>query len=84
MQRDGFATVPGVLGPAERREWLDTLGPVDGAGRRGLLNLPAVAGWARSPQMLDLVRPYSIREPQPVRVIYFNKSPAANWLVSWH
>ncbi len=84
VEPDGFATVTGVLEPAERREWLDTLGSVDGAGRRGLLTSPAVARWARSARMLALVRPHTNQEPRPVRAIYFDKSPGANWLVSWH
>ena len=74
----------GVVGTAEQRELLDVLGTVSGAGRRGLLALPAVAGWARSPRLLALVRPHVAREPFPVRAIFFDKSPEANWLVSWH
>lgn len=84
IEHDGVALVQGVLGPVERSELLAELGPVAGAGRRGLLALPAVAGIARSPRIIALVRPHLPAEPLPVRAIYFDKSPDANWLVPWH
>ncbi len=84
FDHDGFAIVPGVMEAGLRQEVLDTLGPADGAGRRGLLNLPVVAGFARLKRVLDLVRPHVREEPFPVRAIYFDKSPGKNWLVSWH
>jgi ectoine hydroxylase-related dioxygenase (phytanoyl-CoA dioxygenase family) len=46
--------------------------------------LPAVATLARSDRFLDLVRPHLPAQPFPVRAIYFDKSPGANWLVPWH
>ena len=84
LERDGFSIVPDVLREAERREWIERLGPVLGAVRRGLLSLPAVAELARSHRLLDLARPHLPMEPLPVRAIYFDKSPEANWLVPWH
>ena len=84
IEQHGFAIVPRVIEADEQRELLSTLGPVSGAGRRGLLSLPAVAELARSPRLLDLIRPHLPSEPFPVRAIYFDKSPEANWLVSWH
>ncbi len=84
IERDGFALVPAVLSEKECETLIDFLGPASGAGRRGLLAEPAVAELARSSRLLDLVRPYTGGEPFPVRVIYFDKSPDGNWLVSWH
>ena len=84
VEPDGFSMVPGVLDTDKQRELLDVLGSESGAGRRGLLALPAVDGLARSQKLLDLVRPHVAHEPFPVRSIYFDKSPEANWLVSWH
>ena len=81
---DGFATVSNFLGTIEQKELLDVLGILSGAGQRGLLTVPAVAALARSEPLLDLVRPHVVREPFPVRAIYFDKSPEANWLVPWH
>ena len=84
VELDGFSVVRGVIEDGERQELLSALGPVDGAGRRGLLGLPLVGELARSEKLLALVRPHISNEPFPVRSIYFDKSPDANWLVPWH
>jgi ectoine hydroxylase-related dioxygenase (phytanoyl-CoA dioxygenase family) len=84
VEQHGFAVVPRVIEADEQRELLATLGPVSGAGRRGLLALPAVAELARSQRILDIIRPHLASEPFPVRAIYFDKSPDTNWLVPWH
>ena len=84
IEQHGFAVVPRAIEADEQRELLATLGPVSGAGRRGLLALPAVAELARSPRLLDLIRPHLPSEPFPVRAIYFDKSSDTNWLVPWH
>lgn len=84
MATRGFASARGVLEPATLRSLRDRLGPVTGAGRRGLLREPAVAALARSAPLLDLVRPQVEGEPFPVRAIYFDKTPEANWGVVWH
>ena len=84
IERDGFSIVPQVIEVSEQQTLLSLLGPISGAGRRGLLGLPTVAALARSPRLLDLVRPHLPSEPFPVRAIYFDKTAEANWLVSWH
>lgn len=81
---DGYAILPSVLDAEACDSLIDELGPVGGAGRRGLLGLPAIAELARSARLIDLVRPLLAGEPRPVRTIYFDKSPEANWLVAWH
>jgi hypothetical protein len=63
---------------------MDALGPVSGAGRRGLLRVPLVAELARSPQIVNCVAPHLGETPTPVRAIYFDKSAETNWLVPWH
>ncbi len=84
VESHGFSVVPDVIGTAEQAELLAALGSVSGAGRRGLLAVPAVAALARSDRLRDLVRPHLAAEPFAVRAIYFDKSAAANWLVPWH
>jgi hypothetical protein len=84
VEQHGFSVVPGVIAADEQREIVAAIGPVSGAGRRGLLSLPAVAELARSPRLLALVRPHLPSAPFPVRAIYFDKSSARNWLVPWH
>ena len=81
---DGFAVVPEVLSKEERERWIKRLGPVDGAGRRGLLAMPEVAALAGSEPLMELVRSHLPDEPRAVRAIYFDKSAEANWLVPWH
>jgi len=81
---DGFSMVTGVLSMREREEFIKELGPVAGAGRRCLLRHPKVAAFAESPRLLDLVRTVLCGEPKPVRAIFFDKSPTANWGVPWH
>jgi hypothetical protein len=84
LERDGFALVSQVLAADELRALLVQLGEVSGAGRRGLLAVPAIATLAKSSRFLDLVLPHLPAAPRPVRAIYFDKSPDANWLVPWH
>jgi ectoine hydroxylase-related dioxygenase (phytanoyl-CoA dioxygenase family) len=84
VEQHGFAIVADVLDATEQRELAAVLGPISSAGRRGLLALHAVSALARSSRLLGIVRPHLASEPLPVRAIYFNKSPEANWLVSWH
>ena len=84
LEQDGFALLSGVLNAAEVEHLRAALGPVNGAGRRGLLSLSAVAELARSTRLLNWVRPHPPAEPLPVRALYFDKSPDANWLVPWH
>lgn len=82
--QSGFAMVRSVLAADERRVLLKQLGPVFGAGARGLLGCPEVAALARSERLLNLVRPHLPAEPLPVRTIYFDKSAESNWGVPWH
>lgn len=76
--------LPQMLDEEERLALLSELGNCSGAGRRGLLASPSVALLARSPKVLELVRPHLPAEPLPVRALYFDKSPESNWLVPWH
>jgi hypothetical protein len=80
----GFALAPQVLPRRTQTDLIARLGPVDGAGKRGLLAVPEVAALARSERLLALVRPHLPAEPFPVRAIYFDKSAETNWLVPWH
>ena len=84
VESDGFSLGSHLLGMTEQQELLALLGNVSGAGQRGILASPLVARLARSERLLELVRPHLARKPFPVRAIYFDKSPAANWLVPWH
>lgn len=84
LSENGWEMVPDVMDAAECAEFIHDLGPVTGAGRRGLLAEPKVHTLAHSERLLQIVRPCLPAEPRPVRVIYFDKSPGENWLVTWH
>jgi hypothetical protein len=84
LGRQGFLRVEGFLSPGEQSELCKLLEPATGAGSRGLLGEPTIARLARSEKLTNLVRSHLLAEPFPVRAIFFNKSPKANWLVSWH
>lgn len=84
VEIDGFEIIRDVLDSTERQRIIDSLGRVDGAGKRGVLAIPEVAALARSDRLLGLIRPHVSGNPRPVRAIYFDKSPDANWLVPWH
>jgi hypothetical protein len=84
LEQKGFAIVSNVLSTDEVEGLIVALGMVIGAGRRGLLAMPAVHDFAHLPKILDLARPNLEAEPRPVRVIYFNKTADANWSVAWH
>lgn len=74
------------MSPEEIDALRQSLGQAAGAGSRGMLRRPEVARWAQSARFLGLVRPLLPGPVSPVAVrgIYFDKSPAANWLVPWH
>ncbi|MGD9637297.1 MAG: phytanoyl-CoA dioxygenase family protein [Pirellulales bacterium] len=84
IAENGFLLARHVVDAARRDLVLESLGPLTGAGRRGVLGMLSVAELASSTTLLDLVRPYVPGEPFAVRAIYFSKSADANWYVSWH
>ena len=86
VDTSGFAIVPSVLEPVEL-EILDRALPAPGqhdAGLRNLLDLPGIAELAASPKVRSLVDPLLGPDAFPVRGILFDKTPVANWKVSWH
>jgi ectoine hydroxylase-related dioxygenase (phytanoyl-CoA dioxygenase family) len=84
IDQHGLSFVPQALDAPAIQQLIAVIGPVSGAGRRGILSVQAVRELADSRLMLDLVRPHLPQEPMAVRAIYFNKTPDANWLVTWH
>jgi len=54
-------------------------------GVRNLLRTnPLVASFARSPAITKLLCQAASNDVFPVRAIFFDKNPNANWLVPWH
>ena len=81
---DGFAISASLLLDGGQRALLNALGEVHGPGRRGVLGVSEVARLAHSEKLLQLVQGYTSATVLPVRAIYFDKSPQANWFVGWH
>jgi ectoine hydroxylase-related dioxygenase (phytanoyl-CoA dioxygenase family) len=54
------------------------------AGARGLMADPAIASLAADARLLDLACAMTGAPVRPFRATLFDKSPRANWLVTWH
>lgn len=84
LNADGFLLVPSVVEPAHVASLivaLETLTP--GYGQRNLLrNSPAVAALAQ--ELNPLAAAVLGQGAFPVRGLFFDKLPGANWEVSWH
>jgi ectoine hydroxylase-related dioxygenase (phytanoyl-CoA dioxygenase family) len=82
----GFAIVPSILS----KDTLETLErdlPTSSGGNGGLRNLldtPPIATLAARTAVRGLIEPVLGQGAFPVRAILFDKTPVANWKVSWH
>lgn len=93
FDRDGFQVLESVLAIAECDLLAAELTPQleeeqqrgKAGGVRNLLRTSSrVAQFARSTPLLQLVNSFTPATAFPVRAIFFDKNPAANWLVPWH
>lgn len=84
LSSNGFALIQNWFQPFEIQEMRSVLGPICGAGRRGILALPEIKSIAHSSALLEKIRAHLPGTPFPVRAIYFDKSEDSNWLVPWH
>ncbi|MGC2719078.1 MAG: phytanoyl-CoA dioxygenase family protein [Candidatus Acidiferrales bacterium] len=80
---DGFGFVAGCLDSvvleSVRLEF-----PATNGLQRDLLSVPAIRALAQSPQVRNAVETVLGRGCFAVRGLFFNKTPDANWNVSWH
>ena len=96
VDRDGFAVVDGILSDDEVDRLIDAIDSAAHApglrsrggavfGGRDLMSAcPVVRSLADGPDLHALVMPVLGASARPVRAIYFDKTPAANWAVAWH
>ncbi len=96
FEKNGFAIVPDVVGPAELaalERAVAALQPggavLDRGGRvyasRDLLReIPRVRALAEAKRVRSIIEQLLGNEAFPVRGLLFDKSPAANWMVPWH
>ncbi len=89
FENAGFEVIPEFISPSEVRALLEglracRLEALCGGIRHIDHLLPAVAALARAPRVLSAAARRLSGPPRLVRTIYFEKSPANNWLVTWH
>lgn len=91
LEHDGFEIRPGILNDAACDELISAIASVENvtkSGRAGSRNLlaecPAIEALAHSLPLQELVQPVLGESAQPVRVLFFDKQPEANWGVPWH
>jgi ectoine hydroxylase-related dioxygenase (phytanoyl-CoA dioxygenase family) len=84
----GFSIVPQVFGASELDELMRELDTHSiqrsRAGARHLLSVPAIAAVARDARLINLATEVLGCAPVPFGATLFDKSPEANWLVTWH
>jgi ectoine hydroxylase-related dioxygenase (phytanoyl-CoA dioxygenase family) len=93
VERDGFSIVTSAISEETRVHLIDALESARMArstrggeiyGARNLLEVPAIAASARSEDILPLAETVLGTASRPVRGIFFDKTPQANWPVPWH
>lgn len=82
----GFEIVPSLLAHAHVDELRAALAALDIApGHRNLMRrVPEVRALALSEKIAALLQERLAARALPVRSIFFDKTPEANWLVPWH
>lgn len=96
IEEFGFANFPNIIDEKQIENLLESLTKLNtssavrkkkGAtyGVRNLLNLvPEIRALAESEKVKNLIESILEMGAKPVRAIYFNKTPEANWRVPWH
>ena len=89
LNDNGFAVIPGFTSAeavAGLKRAVDShIQGISKAGVRGIVHKsPEVSEFARSSGITGLVETVLGRNARLVRSIIFNKTPDANWLVTWH
>jgi ectoine hydroxylase-related dioxygenase (phytanoyl-CoA dioxygenase family) len=88
VDETGFALLHDVFSPelVERTlEEIERLSPRHSrAGARHVLGLCPIAKMARGPQLMNVARTVLGADAVPFRATLFEKTLAANWLVTWH
>ena len=86
IDSSGFALIPTFVGQddlgALERALPESLGA--NGGIRNLLDIPLIADLAERTSVRDLIEPILGQGAFPVRANLFDKTPVANWKVSWH
>jgi hypothetical protein len=84
---DGYSVIPCVLEASQVDALIaavEAMGPKDHGARNLLQRSPAIAGVARSAELMRLVTAVIGEGAFPVRALFFDKVEGANWQVGWH
>jgi len=95
FERDGFQIIKSLAEPGACDQFSAELTPLFEqqqqsakskiGGVRNLLRSHArVSQFARSAKLLSVLQPFAGAAVFPVRAIFFDKNPEANWRVPWH
>lgn len=85
LQSDGYAVVPGVLSEPVIQDLLARLDVEGGRGGSRLADQdPVIRELAWSGVALTLARQALGEAARPVRILFFDKNPEANWSVPYH
>jgi len=88
VEEQGFAIVSSVLSTRELIPILVSLAdlepPRGKAGIRHVLNHPTVKVVAQNPRLLEMAQAVLGDAAFPFRATLFDKTPEANWLITWH
>lgn len=85
LRRDGYAVVPGVLTETEIDDLIARLDVERGRGGNRMVDQdPIVRNLAWSGPAMALAREALGENARPVRILFFDKKPDANWSVPYH
>jgi ectoine hydroxylase-related dioxygenase (phytanoyl-CoA dioxygenase family) len=88
VERLGFVIVDSVFAPWEMQQLLAELStstlPRSRAGIRHAMRNPAVTSFANDSRLIEIASAILGSTAFPYRVTLFDKSPEANWLITWH
>lgn len=88
VAEQGFSIISGLFDPTELANILagveHSAETPTQAGVRHALGFPEIYALAQDKRLLQLASDIEGDEPIPYRATLFDKSPAANWLVTWH
>jgi hypothetical protein len=88
-KQEGYSLIKNVINNNVVEELLKELSIFDGRinnyGIRDLMNkVPYVRSMAISPPLFDIAKGILGENAKPVRSVYFDKVPEANWNAAWH
>jgi len=91
FEKNGFALIKAIVTEPELCELTDAIeavrraAPTKSAGVRNLLTRCAVVRkFAESDPICGIATKVLRRKAKPVKAILFDKTPDANWYVTWH